>query len=247
VLARNLERGEDARKRLILATRNPHIYFEQIDLSSLASVRACAERLLAQANRLDGLINNAGAEYKTRTLTADGLEANFATNVLGPFLLTDNLIPLLKRTAHSRIINVSSGGMYTAKLDVNDFQFEHKPFNNLAAYAQAKRAQVMLTELWAAMLQKDGVTVNAMHPGWVDTPIVQAGLPTFRKIVGRFLRTPDEGADTIVWLMAGQRAASITGEFWLDRRARPMHKSARTRSTPQEYRRLWEECERLTH
>lgn len=246
VLARNLERGEDARKRLILATRNPHIYFEQLDLSSLASVRDCAERLLAQTNRLDGLINNAGAEFKTRTLTIDGLEANFATNVLGPFLLTNSLIPLLKRSAPNRIINVSSGGMYTAKLDVTDFQFEHKPFNNLAAYAQAKRAQVMLTEMWAAMLHRDGVTVNAMHPGWVDTPIVRAGLPTFRKVVGRFLRTPDEGADTIVWLLAAQRAAAITGEFWFDRRVRPMHKSARTRSTPDEYRCLWEACERLT-
>jgi dehydrogenase/reductase SDR family protein 12 len=246
VLARNLERGEDARKRLILATRNPHIYFEQIDLSSLASVRECADRLLAQANRLDGLINNAGAEFRERTLTVDGLEANFATNVLGPFLLTNSLMPLLKSAAPSRIVNVSSGGMYTAKLDVTDFQFEHKSFNNLAAYAQAKRAQVMLTEMWAAQLWKDGVSVNAMHPGWVDTPIVQAGLPNFRKIVGRFLRAPAEGADTIVWLMAARRVQSITGEFWFDRRERPKHKSARTISPLDDYRCLWETCERLT-
>lgn len=246
VLARNLERGEEARKRLILATRNPHIYFEQIDLSSLASVRACADRLLAQTNRLDGLINNAGAEYRTRTLTVDGLEANFATNVLGPFLLTKSLLPVLKRTPHSRIINVSSGGMYTAELDVNDFQFERKPFNNLAAYAQAKRAQVMLTEMWAGLLKNDDIVVNAMHPGWVDTPIVQAGLPTFRKVVGRLLRTPDQGADTIVWLMTAQRAATITGEFWFDRRERPKHKSAATHSPLADYHYLWETCERLT-
>ncbi len=246
VLARNLERGEEARTRLIRATRNPHIYFEQIDLSSLASVRGCVDRLLAQTNRLDGLINNAGAEYRTRTLTIDGLEANFATNVLGPFLLTSSLLPVLKRAAHSRIVNVSSGGMYTAKLDVNDFQFERKPFNNLAAYAQAKRAQVMLTEMWAGMLENDDIAVNAMHPGWVDTPIVQAGLPTFRKIVGRFLRTPAEGADTIVWLMAAQRAASITGEFWFDRRERSRHKTPATRSTLEDYRCLWETCEQLT-
>lgn len=246
LLARNLERGEEARKRLIIATRNPHIYFEQIDLSSLASVRACADRLLAQTNRLDGLINNAGAEFKTRTLTVDGLEANFATNVLGPFLLTERLIPLLRRTPHSRVITVSSGGMYTAKLDVSDLQFERKPFNNLAAYAQAKRAQVMLTEIWAGLLKNDDITVNAMHPGWVDTPIVQAGLPTFRKIVGRLLRTPDQGADTIVWLMAAKRAESITGEFWFDRRERPKHKSAATRSPLADYRCLWDTCERLT-
>jgi NAD(P)-dependent dehydrogenase (short-subunit alcohol dehydrogenase family) len=130
--------------------------------------------------------------------------------------------------------------------DVIDFQFERKPFNNLAAYAQAKRAQVMLTEMWAGMLSNDDVAVNALHPGWVDTPIVQAGLPTFRKIVGRFLRTPAEGADTIVWLMAAERAATITGEFWFDRRERAKHKASATRSTLVEYRCLWETCEQLT-
>ena len=246
LLARNVERGEEARRQIILTTHNPHVYFEQIDLSSLASVRACADRLLAQTNRLDGLINNAGAEFKTRTLTVDGLEANFATNVLGPFLLTNRLIPLLRRTPHSRVITVSSGGMYTAKLDVSDLQFERKPFNNLAAYAQAKRAQVMLTEIWAGWLKHDGVSVNALHPGWVDTPIVQAGLPTFRKVVGSFLRTPDQGADTIVWLMAAQRAAAVTGEFWFDRRERAKHKTSATRSPLADYRRLWETCVRLT-
>ncbi|MFN8596504.1 MAG: SDR family NAD(P)-dependent oxidoreductase [Anaerolineae bacterium] len=246
VLARSFERGEEARRQLIVTTRNPHIYFEQIDLSSLASVRACADRLLAQTNRLDGLINNAGAEFRTRTLTVDGLEASFATNILGPFLLTKRLLPLLKRGAPSRIINVSSGGMYTAKLDVNDLQFERKPFNNLAAYAQAKRAQVMMTELWAALLYKDGVSVNAMHPGWADTPIVRAGLPTFRKAIGRFLRTPAEGADTIVWLMAAQRVASITGEFWFDRCERAKHKTSQTHSPLADYRCLWDVCEELT-
>ncbi len=246
VLARSFERGEEARRQLIVATRNPHIYFEQIDLSSLASVRACADRLLAQTNRLDGLINNAGAEFRTRTVTIDGYEASFATNVLGPFLLTQRLLPLLKRGAPSRIVNVSSGGMYTAQLDVNDPQFKRKPFNHLAAYAQAKRAQVMLTELWAARLRKDGVSVNAMHPGWADTPIVRAGLPTFRKVIGRCLRTPDEGADTIVWLMAARRVASITGEFWFDRRERAKHKTSQTHSPLDDYRCLWETCERLT-
>ena len=246
LLVRNADKGEASRRQLLIDTRNPHIYVETLELSSLDSVRDCVARLRAQANRLNVLINNAGAEYRTRQVTADGLEASFATNVLGMFALTQGLRPLLAAAAPSRVLNVSSGGIYAAKLDVRDLQFERKPFNNLAAYAQNKRAQVMLTELWAAFWRADGIRVNAMHPGWVDTPIVQAGLPTFRKVLGRLLRTPEQGADTIVWLAAAKRIESITGEFWFDRRERPKHKTDRTRSPIEDYRALWDTCLSLT-
>lgn len=246
LLVRNREKGEAARGQILLATRNPHVYVETLDLGSLTAVRACAARLREQTNRLDVLINNAGAEFRTRQLTVDGYEASLATNVLGPFLLTQLLQPLLRAAAPARVINVSSGGMYAARLDVNDLQFERKPFGHLAAYAQAKRAQVMLTELWAAQWKHDGIAVNAMHPGWVDTPIVRAGLPTFRAVLGRLLRTPDQGADTIVWLAAAAQPAAITGEFWFDRRVRPKHKTDRTRSPIEDYRALWTTCTHLT-
>jgi NAD(P)-dependent dehydrogenase (short-subunit alcohol dehydrogenase family) len=105
---------------------------------------------------------------------------------------------------------------------------------------------MMLTELWAEQLQPSGVTVNCMHPGWVDTPLVQTGLPVFRQTFRRILRTPDEGADTIVWLAAVSQVGSITGRFWFDRRERATYKLFLTKSSPADYRRLWAECIRLT-
>ncbi len=245
LLVRNAARGAAAQASLVRATGNPHVAIELIDLSSLTSVRSGAQRLLARTPRLDVLINNAGAEFTSRQLSEDGIEMTFATNVVGPFLLTNLLIPQLRESAPARIINVSTGGMYTQKLDVADLQGAHRPFNNLVAYAQAKRALVMLTELWAVRLAGSGVTVNAMHPGWADTPIVQAGLPRFRRLMGPLLRTPDQGADTIVWLAAAPRLAAVSGEFWMDRRPRAAHKLRLTASPADDYQRLWEACTRL--
>ncbi len=245
LLARNQVRGEAARSAIVEWTGNTNVYLEAIDLGDLSSVSACAERLLQQTNRLDILINNAGAEFKQRQLSIDGIELTFATNVVGPFLLTHALIPVLKQSAPARIINVASGGMYTQRLDVNDLQFERKRYDGLIAYAQAKRAQVILTELWAQRLTDTGVTVNAMHPGWADTPIVRSGLPTFRAVLRSVLRTPDQGADTIVWLAVAPHLGSISGSFWFDRRERSTHKVAMTESPDEDGQRLWNECEKL--
>jgi NAD(P)-dependent dehydrogenase (short-subunit alcohol dehydrogenase family) len=245
LLVRNAARGAAAQASLVRTTGNPHVAVELIDLSSLASVRAGVQRLLARTSRLDVLINNAGAEFTSHQLSDDGIEMTFATNVVGPFLLTNLLIPRLQQSAPARVINVSTGGMYTQKLDVTDLQGEQRKFNNLVAYAQAKRALVMLTELWAARLAGTGVTVNAMHPGWADTPIVQAGLPRFRRVMGPLLRTPDQGADTIVWLAVAPRLAGVSGAFWMDRWPRALHKLRQTTSLPADYQRLWDECMRL--
>ena len=246
LLARNCERGAAARDYIRAETGNAQIYLEAIDLSNLASVQVCADRIKTQTQQLDILINNAGNAFERRELSADGVELTFATNVLGPFALTNALLPLLQDSAPARIINVSSGGMYLAKLDLNDLQFERKKYDELMAYAQSKRALMMLTETWAEQLKTSGVTVNCMHPGWVDTPLLQTGLPVFRRSMRRILRTPDEGADTIVWLAAAPHLATVTGRFWFDRRARATHKLPLTKSSPEDYRRLWAECTRLT-
>ncbi len=246
LLVRNLERGAAAQTRIREEARHSRVYLEAIDLSSLASVRACADRVKARAQRLDVLINNAGDAFEQRELSVDGVELTFATNVRGAFVLTNALIPLLQSYAPARIINVASGGMYLAKLDVNDLQYEHKPYDELMAYAQSKRALMMLTELWADQLQSSGVTVNCMHPGWVDTPLLQTGLPAFRQSLQSILRTPDEGADTIVWLAAAPQVAEVTGRFWFDRRERATHKIFLTKNSPVDYQQLWEVCVRLT-
>ena len=246
LLARNLERGAAAQARISAEAGHARVYLEAIDLSSQASVRACADRIKLQTQRLDVLINNAGDAFDCRELSIDGVELTFATNVLGPFALTNALLPLLQASAPARLINVSSGGMYLAKLDLNDLQFERKKYDELMAYAQSKRALMMLTELWAEQLKPSGVTANCMHPGWADTPLLQTGLPAFRQSLRSILRTPDEGADTIVWLAAAPQLATVTGRFWFDRRERSAHRIFLTKSSPADYRQLWTECVRLT-
>ena len=246
LLVRNLDRGVSAQALIREEAGHSRVYLEAIDLSSSAAVRVCADRIKAQTQRLDILINNAGDAFQRRELSIDGVECTLAVNVLGPFVLTNALIPLLKSSAPARIINVSSGGMYLAKLDLNDLQHERKNYDELMAYARSKRALMMLTELWAEQLKSSGVTVNCMHPGWVDTPLLQTGLPVFRQTFRRILRTPDEGADTIVWLAAAPQAEAITGRFWFDRRERGAHKFFLTKSSRADYRQLWNECVRLT-
>jgi dehydrogenase/reductase SDR family protein 12 len=242
MVVRNRDRGQQARNTIIDRTRNPDIQLQVVDISSLAAVRQFVADFQQREDRLDVLINNAGVLLDQRQLSADGIEMTFATNILGPFLLTNALIPLMKHSAPARVILVSSGGMYLQKLKVDDLQSQQGSFNGTLAYAQTKRAQVMLAELWAERLAGSGVTVNAMHPGWVDTPGVQGSLPTFRRVMRPGLRTPSQGADTIIWLAVAPCLAFESGKFWFDRRERATHKLSRTKSTPSEYQRLWNEC-----
>jgi dehydrogenase/reductase SDR family protein 12 len=246
LVVRDRDRGEEARQVIVERTGNPAVGLEVADISDLAAVRDLAARLAGDHGRLDVLIHNAGVLLDQRRESADRVELTFATHVLGPFLLTGLLAPLLQASAPSRVIWVSSAGMYTQRLDVDDLQSECGDFNGTVAYAQAKRAQVMLTELWARRLAASGVTVNAMHPGWVDTPGLQRSLPTFYRLLWLFLRTPPQGADTAVWLAAAPGLDGESGHFWCDRRPRPAHKSARTRPRPEDYRQLWGECLRLS-
>jgi NAD(P)-dependent dehydrogenase (short-subunit alcohol dehydrogenase family) len=246
MVARNPDRGQAAQAEVIAQTGNRNVDLEIVDVSSLAAVRTFAARFVEATDRLDVLINNAGVLLPQRRLSVDGIELSFATNVVGPFLLTNLLLPLLERSRPARVIFVSSGGMYAQKLDVDDLQSEREPFNGTIAYARHKRAQVILTEMWAERLAGSGVTVNVMHPGWADTPGVQTSLPAFWKITRLFLRTPEQGADTVVWLAVAPHIASESGKFWFDRRERETHKLARTVSPIQDRQRLWDACVRLS-
>ena len=136
--------------------------------------------------------------------------------------------------------------MYTQRLHVEDLQSTAETFDGPTVYARTKRAQVILTELWAERLAGTGVVVHAMHPGWADTPGVASSLPRFHRIVGPLLRSAEEGADTIVWLGAAAEPGESSGGFWHDRRQRPTHRVPWTRETLADRARLWRECERLT-
>lgn len=244
--ARSEQRGERARAQIVAQSPGSDVRGGLCDLSDLKSVRRFTELLGGETGRLDVLVNNAGTLTSERTLSVDGIELTFATNVLGPFLLTNLLMPLLEKSKPARIINVSSGGMYTQRLHLEDLQMTHKKFDGPTAYARTKRAQVILSELWAERLRDTSVVVHAMHPGWADTPGLESSLPRFYALTKRLLRTPQEGADTIVWLSAAARPARSSGGFWHDRRERPTHRVPWTKQTHQDHERLWAECERLS-
>jgi dehydrogenase/reductase SDR family member 12 len=243
---RNRERGEPARARIIEHQGKADVRVGLCDLSRPESVRRFAERFTGEAQRLDVLVNNAGVLTPRRELSADGIELTLATNVIGPFLLTQLLVGLLERGAPSRIINVSSGGMYAQKLRVDDLQSEQGDFDGPTVYARTKRAEVVLTEMWAQRLAGTGVTVHAMHPGWADTGGLKSSLPRFHRATRPLLRSPGQGADTIVWLGAAAEPADSSGGFWHDRRRRPTHLLPRTRETEAERSRLWAKCVALS-
>ena len=246
ILARDRRRGELARDEIVAQSGNSDVAIELCDLSDLAAVRAFGARFGARAGRLDVLVNNAGVLTGERLLSPDGLELTFATNVLGPFVLTNMLAQLLERSAPSRVINVSSGGMYTQRLHIEDLQMAAQEFDGAVAYARTKRIEVILTEMWAQRLKDTGVVVHAMHPGWVATPGLAASLPRFYRLSRPLLRTPQQGADTVVWLGAAPEPARSSGRFWHDRRARPTDRVRWTRESHEERARLWAECERLS-
>ena len=214
------------------------------DMGSLASVRAAVVRVLETESRLDIVIDNAGAIFPERTDGPDGIEATLATLVVGPFALVSGLLPLLQRTEGSRVLAVTSGGMYFQGVQLDDLQWTSEPYSGTRAYARAKRMQVALVREWARRLGPPGpqshIAVNAMHPGWADTPGLAEALPTFHRLMGPLLRSLSEGIDTLVWLAATPEGGERSGGLFLDRRARPFDRIPRTRLSANDRRRLWD-------
>jgi NAD(P)-dependent dehydrogenase (short-subunit alcohol dehydrogenase family) len=210
------------------------------DLGSLASIRAAADAILADEDRLDVLIDNAGAIFPERRPGPDGIDETFALLVVGPFALEARLQPLLRRTRGSRVIAVTSGGMYTERLDLDDPQGRDVPHSGPRAYARAKRAQVALSREWARRLAPLGIAHAVMHPGWTATPGLAASLPRFSQLMGPLLRSPADGADTIVWLATEPDPLARSGQLFLDRHARPFDRLPGTRLSPADRARLWD-------
>jgi dehydrogenase/reductase SDR family member 12 len=243
VLGRNPAKTAAVVAELRVTTGNDRISSVIADMSDRESVRRAAEQILSEHDRLDVLVHNAGALTNERQLAPDGIELTVASQVVGPFLLTGLLLDRLVESAPARVITVSSGGMYTENLSVSGLQMDEQAYNGSKQYAKAKRAQVTLNELWAQRFPNRAVVFQAMHPGWADTPGVEASLPTFRRIVGPFLRSPQQGADTTVWLAADDgEPLATSGGFWLDRRVRAIHRLRRTArsDTPARRERLWD-------
>lgn len=242
IIARNEAKAEATCAELRRSTGNAKVGFVVADTGDLAALRRAAADLSRRHPAIHVLIHNAGALDDVRQTSPEGIELTVASQVVGPFLLTGLLLPALKSAAPSRVLWVSSGGMYSEPLSVDKLEMSADDYDGTTAYARAKRAQVTLVELWATKLEADGIVVHSMHPGWADTPGVARSLPTFRRVVGPLLRTPRDGADTLLWLAVDDGAPlAKSGLFWLDRRPRPLHRLASTRrsDTPEERERLW--------
>jgi NAD(P)-dependent dehydrogenase (short-subunit alcohol dehydrogenase family) len=221
-----------------------------VDLVDPDAVRLFADRMAASEDRLDGLVHCAGALFGDYRSAADGTELTLATHVLAPFHLSGLLSPLLRRASSSVIVTVSSGGMYTQRFDLAHLEVSAHDYRGATAYARAKRAQVVLAHEWARRWGPDGIASYAMHPGWVATPGLATGLPRFARL-GPFLRTPNQGADTVAWLASdGPRHHGAPeprpGGIWLDRRRHPEYYLPTTYRTPAQDERdgdaLWQWC-----
>lgn len=244
MLVRDVDKGEDVRARISEQTASDDLRVWRCDISKQAEIREFASSFLDEVPRLDALVNNAGVMPPERTRSADGIELSFATNVTGPLLLSLELLPALRAAAPGRVVNVSSGGMYGAKLDASDLQLEDRDYDPIRFYAHTKRCEVILTELCQDRLS-DGVTFHSTHPGWADTPGVQDSLPGFRRVMGPFLRDARQGADTFAWLCWAREPAARPGLFWHDRAPRATHKLPNTKESHEARDRLWDECNRL--
>jgi dehydrogenase/reductase SDR family member 12 len=245
VLGRDREKTEGLRDSLIGQTGDTRHAAVVADMGDLQAVRSAAEELSARGLVPQVLIHNAGALISQHRLSPEGTEATIASQVVGPFLLTGLLLEQLRRAAPARVITMSSGGMYAERLDVAHLEMPPHDYRGSQQYARAKRAQVTLNELWATRMAGTGVVFHAMHPGWVDTPGIAASLPRFRRAMRPLLRSPEQGADTLVWLAADDgEPLATTGRFWLDRRPRSIHKLPTTRrsDTAAERARLWAWC-----
>lgn len=188
---------------------------------------------------IDLLIHNAGSMPDPLSITEEGFEEMFASQVLAPFILTKTLADLGKLKPGCAIIFVSSGGMYLQKLDLSDLLFEKSAYNKYTGYANAKRAQVILSELFSEKYPQ--YLFSSMHPGWADTPGVRHSMPFFKKLMSSRLRSAEEGADTILWLATRQDYPS--GKFWFDRKQAKTILFSLNRSTQAEKNSLWDYCE----
>ena len=245
-LGRTDQRAREATDLVLGAVPGADVSPVACDVSSLAALRAFAEGFTQTESRLDVLVNNAGVMPGARTRSADGHELMFATHVLAPFALIALLQGLLEASAPSRVINVSSGGMYSQRIPTDDLESEAVEYSPKKFYARTKREEVAISEMWAERLSGRGVAVHAMHPGWVDTEGVRRYMPVFRTVTQPIIRDAEDGADTIVWLGAAPEAVTTTGGFWHDRRRRPTRYAlGPAEDSPHDRQRLWDTCRSL--
>ena len=244
VSGRNRERGEAALAEIRRSSGNEKVSLMTADLAVQAEVRGLAEGFKERHDRLDVLVNNAGLIRSERTRTPDGIELTLAVNHLAPFLLTNLLLDLLRESAPSRVITVSSEARRAAALDFDDLQSERR-YRAFPVYGMTKKANILFTYELADRLAGTGVVANCVHPGGVNTSFGDGnrspGVLLFRAFKP-FMKTPEQGADTVIYLASSPEAGGMNGKYLMDRRevspAEPRDEAAQ--------KRLWEVSEELT-
>ncbi|XP_045616177.1 dehydrogenase/reductase SDR family member 12 [Procambarus clarkii] len=223
MVCRNPTAAEEAKKEIVEVSNNQNIFVHILDMSKPRDVHKFTQDFCKENDSLNVLVNNAGCMVNPRQLTEDNLEKNFATNTLGTYILTTNLLPLIKKSDTPRVVTVTSGGMLVQKLDYADLQFEKMyPYDGTMAYAQNKRQQVVMTEQYAK--NHPEIHFSCMHPGWTDTPALRVSMPDFYEKMKDKLREGGEGADTAVWLAVSPAViVHSSGLFFQDRSPVPTH------------------------
>ena len=245
LVGRTPERCEETLAEIRRRTGRDDAVMLRADLSSLKEVRRLADEVLASADRVHVLLNNAGVTLPKRQLTVDGLEGTFATNHLAYFLLTGLLLPRLRDSAPARIVNVASDAHRFVRLDLNDLQNEQR-YRALRVYGQSKTANLLFTQELARRIAGSGVSANALHPGGIRSNLGRSegrALEVVRKLVGLFLKSPEEGARTSLYLACSPEVEGVSGRYYAKCRERTPAAHARD---PELARRLWERSEALT-
>jgi len=221
VVGRNREKSEATVDRIKQQTGNPAVEYMLADLSSQTAIRQLAETFKRQHERLDVLVNNAGAFFLWRHESVDGIEMTFALNHLGYFQLTNLLLDTLKASVPARVINVSSGSHRGETIDFNRLQGKHM-YSGFRAYGESKLANILFTYELARRLEGTGITVNAIHPGFVATNIGTNNgwiVRAIRPLMDLFAISVEEGADSIIYLAISKEVEDITGKYFIKRKA----------------------------
>jgi NAD(P)-dependent dehydrogenase (short-subunit alcohol dehydrogenase family) len=242
MLCRDRNRGETAQQQIKQKSGNDAVELMLCDLSSQNSIRQFAADFRERHDRLDVLVNNAGVVLRERSMTEDGIESTFAINHLGYYLVTNLLIDLHKKSAPSRIVNVSSTAHRYGKLDINGWA-TGSDYSTFGAYANSKLANVLFTYELARRLEGTGVTVNCLHPGAVGTNLFR-GLPGILQALIKLVTIgPERGARTSIYLASSPDVEGVSGKYFAGRRP---EKSSQASYSEEAARRLWDICAELT-
>ena len=243
MLCRNKETGEIAQKEIINESGNTNVDLLLCDLSSQEQIRRFVDEFKQKYQNLHVLINNAGVMASKRKLSVDGFEMNFAVNHLGPFLLTNLLLDVLKTSTPSRIVNVSSAAHRMAKIDFDDLQSENKKHRLFRVYGVSKLAFMLFSYELSRKLDGTGVTVNTVHPGMVNTNLGRE-MSRFSRGFGKLVfQRPEKGAVTSIYLASSPEVEGITGKYYIKKE---QQESSKESYNEDDAKRLWEISAQLT-